>query len=194
MIYDYEATILNYVNKCIPSIREATYAKEEDLLRILTSITKYPAFFYSRSESEYGFPKTFKVQAEEFLPIEQIYTARVITANVKEALLICSKLRFYCQHNPYLFIKWKGEQIKIALRFLYIKVTDERDNSNTKGPKRVVEWSWRSNLFLDYEDTKYGDSLVEEVRIHLTTDGTTELTDFNNNLISIINERSIPID
>lgn len=194
MIYEYEASILKYINKCIPEIREASYAKEDDMLRMLSSITKYPAFFYNRSESEYQFPKSFNVEAVEFIPIEQVYTARIITANVREAFIYCNKLRFYCQHNPYIFVMWGETHIKIAMRFLYIKLVDERDNSNTKGPKRVIEWSWRSNLFLDFEDTKYGSSLVEEVRIHLTTDGTTELKDFNNNLISVINERSIPID
>lgn len=194
MIYEYEAAFLEYISKCEPSIKEATYAKEEDMFGALTNVTKYPAFFYNRQETEYPFPKSMKVEGVEFIPYEQVYVGRIITGTVKDAFILENKLRFWFQHNAYLYFKWRDEVIKVELRHLYIKLIDSRDNFNNKGPKRILEFSWRSNLAFVFDDSKkYNESLVEEIHIIVTAQGE-EIYDKNNNLIIILNERSIPID
>ena len=53
--------------------------------------------------------------------------------------------------NSYLNILWPDddETLTIALRLLYIKITETRNNFDKKGAMRMVEFAWRSDLLIE---------------------------------------------
>lgn len=62
MIYNYEASILQYVNRIIPSIQLMTYAKQQDMFNAMSEVTRFPAFFYNRTPSNWEYNKVYKVR------------------------------------------------------------------------------------------------------------------------------------
>lgn len=193
MIYEYEARVLEHIRKAVPEIELATYAKEQDMLSSMSQVTKYPSFFYHRSEDPWSFPPTWQVNKDgtyiSFAPLPETYTGKIVLANVFDTMHVARVLRFFWIKNAYVQVPVKFgsdvDSVEVGLRLLYIKIGEERSIVDKKGPLRYVEFSWSSQLFIDDNDLDpivYG--LVEEVHLYHTDNG---VGLFNaNNLIKII--------
>lgn len=188
MIYEYEAKVLQYINNVIPEIKEATYAKEFDLFLSMVKVIKFPAFYYVRESTQWNFPKIFKVLVDgkyfRFKKIEQDYVGRIYVSSTKDTLRIANALAFNWDNDSYIEVPWLDDKITVALRLLYIKTEEERKPSDTKGSLKYVEFSWRSQIFLDDHDMGLEPTLVENVRIFMDEEGTKIVN--NDNLIKVI--------
>lgn len=187
MIYEYEANILKYVNEIFPKIELATYSKESEMFNAMSSVTRFPAFYYSRGDQVWEFNKIFKISDEtgvySFIPYEQSYSGKILVENQKDAIIYASKLRFAWNKNPYLEVTYLNNKLKVGLRLLGISIGEERYADNRKGAMRYVQLNWKSQLFFsdtDIEDFK--NHLVKEVRIYL---------DKPTNLIKVLGENEI---
>jgi len=181
MIYNYEAEFLNWMNHCIPEIKQATYASDEDLLNGLDSVREFPAFYYSRDGMNVDWNKTINVPVEynngnpipEFhlYPYEQHYTGTIFIENQAAAFRLIRKLKYYWNQNPYIMVKIPGiydyEQsfTKVGLWLQTIGVDDVRLPNDKNGACRAVRFKWFSNLLLSDRPTKLAHDLVEHVHI-----------------------------
>ncbi len=172
MIYRYEAEVLRFINSLIPKIVLATYAKEEEMFNAMSSITKFPAFFYSRQSTDWQFNRVIseRIGADKYsyVPFEQEYTGRILVENQSTAMKVANLLRFKWHDKPYLNIGWptKEDKLSVGMRLLYIKIDEERYADDKKGAVRYVEFKWRSQLFQDRVSLDSA-MLVESVQIHL---------------------------
>lgn len=190
MIYDYEANILRYINHFDSTIKKATYADEISMFNAMESITLYPAFFYYREETGWEFNKIMPVREVgeskfvKFVPFVQNYIGRVVLESQAEAQQWAAKLRFYWNQYPYLSVAWpdKGDDLRVGLRLLYIKIIDNRNAADRKGAARFVEFKWMSQLFMDESDTV---ALTNKINIYLRNDGL-HILDENAYLIKVI--------
>lgn len=196
MIYFYEAAILRYINSIIPEIRMMIYSKQSDLFTAMNKVTVFPAFFYYRVPVDWSHMKEYYVQqgdtAGNYVPFEQTYIGQIQVENQKDAILVAEKLRFAMAKKPYLFLKYPTPDysLRVALRFLYIKIDELRSSDDTKGALRYVEFSWKSQLFMEqYFGTsqEFPYSLVEQVKIFLSEDNSTVNVQLNDDLIKVIN-------
>lgn len=182
MIYEYEAEMLLHLNRCIPDLRIATYSFNEDMFGAISKVTKYPSLVYHRVETQWEFPRIWNYKEESFNKIQQEYVGAIVCENTKDAFAIANRVRMFLSKNPYIYVLWNKEKIRVGVRLTYIKVVDERNNYDNKGAKRIIEFGWWSQLFMS-ETTDYNDHLVEEVRVYISVNGTkVELSD---NIISI---------
>lgn len=189
MIYQYEAKVLEHVNRAVPEIKLATYANNIDMFTSMSKVVKYPSLLYSRQETNWEFPAihyTVDKVPEYYSPFEQEYIARIYVANQADALKIAGDLRFYWLRHSYVKVPVFDYLLTVALRLLYIKVSEERSGNDKIGPQRFVELSWKSRLFYTRRENEeaYQRSLVEEVHIFMEEDGIHVLN--NNNLIMIV--------
>lgn len=186
MIYNYEASILKYVNELLPEIKTATYAKSEELFESMISIKKLPIFYYTRETTQWDFPKIFTplegVNSVDFSKVDQVYTGRIYVTTQGDALELASKLRFKISKTPYVMVKTTVGNIRVSLRLLYIKIEEDRRGSDTKGPLRYVEFQWSSVLFMS-TSLDVNNVLVEKVKVYLN-DEDAKLDE--NNLIKIV--------
>ena len=148
---------------------------------------KTPALLFYRQVTDWSFAASYRVNdatsSGRYVPVNQAYIARIYFTQTSDVLAMASKLRFFLEDNPYVKVKYYCGPIEVALRLLYIKVDEDSNVSDKKGPIRYLEFSWNSQLFLDDVDTqKWG--LVEKVKIYLNDVGQTILKD--NKLIRII--------
>lgn len=187
MIYDYEGRILKYINEIIPAIKELTYAKEPELFGSMVQVTKLPAFLYYRQVSDWSYPFKYDVPSKafdyaNFVVVPQTYIGRIYVATMQQAFFVAHLIRFAWHKNPYVKIPYNGEDLRVSLRLLYIKVDEDRQVNDKKGPLRYVEFSWSSQLFMD--SLTLANGLVEELRIFVDTEGVNVMS--NDKLIKII--------
>lgn len=178
MIYEYEAAILQFVNSVIPDIQLMTYAKQQDMFNAMSQVTRFPAFFYNRTPSNWNFNKVYKVtdftKKKLFVPMEQIYMGRILYENQEPCFEAANELRFAWHKSPYIDLRWNPDEtdgpndttLRVALRLLYIKVDEERAPDDKKGAQRFVEFSWKSQLFQEKGSSQI---LTEQINIHLVS-------------------------
>lgn len=174
MIYEYEASVLQFVNRIFPSIQLMTYAKQQDMFNAMSQVTKFPAFFYYRQPTNWDFNKVYKVventDKNMFVPMEQTYVGRILLENQKTVFDSANELRFAWHRTPYIDLRWPSFEeesdvtLRVALRLLYIKVDEDRAPDDKKGAQRYVEFSWKSQLFQDLSEFQ---QLTEQINIHL---------------------------
>lgn len=171
MIYEYEAAVLQYVNRIIPSIQLMTYAKQQDMFNAMSQVTRFPAFFYYRQPVNWDFNKVYKVAdlqyQKQFVPFEQTYVGRILLENQQEVFSKADDLRFGWHDNPYLWLNWPNAEaeLSVALRLLYIKVDEDRAPDDKKGAQRYIEFSWKSQLF---QERGKEIAIAEQINIHLS--------------------------
>ena len=176
LLYNYEGAFLKHLNKCFPNIKLATYASDEDLLLALSDIKLFPAFFYSRQESDWSNNKILSIregtEVYKFCQFEQTYSGSIVVEDQREAQRIASALRFFWEENSKLSVNWpdKDTVLEVQLRLLYIKIKELRRPNDKKGACRIVEFSWKSQLFQNPSEI-FGALLVEEVKLSLTEEG-----------------------
>ena len=155
MISEYEVEIAKFFKRAVPDLKELIYANSFSDLDRDMSIKYYPSGYFTRQESDMVFPKRMDVQdtcrthvVTSFFQNEYIYSARIYVEKQIEALNLQNQIRFYFADNPQVLLPWpeKDDVLQVQLRFLYIKVIDERTNKDQKGARRCVEVSWRSVL------------------------------------------------
>lgn len=178
MIYTYEAAVLKHINQVSPDIKLATYAKEQDMFNSLAQVIKVPALLFYRQSTDWSFAASFRVNdgsiSGRFVPCTQTYIARIYVANAGDAISLANKIRFYIEDHPYVNMPYYCGDLDVALRLLYIKVDEDRNITDKKGPMRFVEFSWSSVLLLDdIDEQKWG--LVEKVKIYLNEVGQVQI-------------------
>lgn len=155
MIQNYETKLLVYINSAVPTVNAAIYAERELLFEAFETVNKYPAFYFSRELEPWALTKSIDIREGitklTMFPQLLNYKGVILLEKQSEALALVNTLRFYWKENPYLTIKWGDPEIDltIALRLLYIKVEEIRNNKESKGPLRYVEFAWQSQLFFD---------------------------------------------
>lgn len=181
MIYEYEANILGLINAIFPNIKIATYASDDNVFELMRPITKFPAFFYSRNNSEWTFNKRLQVRDGSeralFVPYEQQYNGRILVENQGQAIKIATALRFGIGKHPYITINFptKEEPLDVQVRLTSISIGEERSQESDKGALRYVEFKWQSQLFMcDYNDSYFDGKLVEKINIWVNPQGLTE--------------------
>ena len=60
MIYEYEACVLRHVNKAVPEVKLASYAKDIDMFGSLAKAKETPSLLFFREATEWGFPYIYK--------------------------------------------------------------------------------------------------------------------------------------
>lgn len=171
MIYEYEACVLRHINKAIPEIKLASYAKDPEMFGSMAKIKDTPALLLYREVTEWTFPYIYKFldRAERryarFSSFHQSYVGRIYVTKNSDAFEISNILRFYLNENAYINVPWLEESVRVGLRLLYIKVEQDRSVTDPKGPQHYVELSWSSQLFTDDVDRKQVSALVEDVHI-----------------------------
>lgn len=181
MIYSYEAGILGLVNAIVPQIKIATYASDDNVFELMRPVTKFPAFFYSRSNTEWTLNKRMPIrcgtESAVFVPYEQTYTGRILVENQGQAIKLASAMRFGIAKHPYITIDFpkEGEPLDVQVRLTSISIGEERGQESDKGALRYVEFKWQSQLFMcDYDDAYYDGKLVEKINIWVNPKGLTE--------------------
>lgn len=177
MIYAYESEILKYINNIFEDITETVYAPNETIFNMMQSVTHFPVSYCTRAETEWVNNKVLHVTEDDykcsamFVPYEQEYTGRILVENQGKAIEMANKLRFAIHKNPKVSIMWPelGDQLPVAIRLLYIKVSELRNPTDTKGACRFVEFKWKSTLFQSDVACISNPALVEKVRIYLST-------------------------
>lgn len=194
MIYFYEAAILKYVNALLPDIKVMIYSKQAELFNAMTSVTKFPAFFYYRESLNWDHMKEYYFKegdtAGNYVPFDQRYVGQILVESQKDAMIVANKLRFGFSNNPYLYLKYPTPDysLKVGLRFLYIKIDEIRPSDDKKGALRYVEFSWQSRLFMEQffdSSQKFPYSLVEQVKIFLGEQGEVNVQ-LDDDLIKVI--------
>lgn len=173
LIYNYEAKILEFINSCFPDIKEATYSNDQDILTAIDNIKYYPSFYYSRDVQEWSYNKVLSVfdngTKYDFIPFTQTYHGFILLEDVKDLMTFSSKLRFYWSNHTTVSVPWSTDDpLTVQLRLLYIKLSDSRRPNDKKGACRILEFSWKSNLFID--SVLLNQPLTESVKIFLDSD------------------------
>lgn len=190
MIYEYEACVLKHINKAVPAIKMATYAKEPDMFGALAQVKEVPSLLYFRDVMDWNFPYTYTFldiaerKYASFNKFSQNYVGRIYVVSNKDAFSIASKIRFYWNENSYIDVPWNKEFIRVALRLLYIKVDQDRSVKDPKGPNYFVEFGWSSQLFMDNIDKDQVDAIVDEINIYLDNGAVKVMSD--SNLITVV--------
>lgn len=181
MIYEYEANILNLINAIFPQIKIATYASEDNVFELMRPVTKFPAFFYSRSNADWTINKKLQVRDGSeralFVPYEQQYSGRILVENQGQAIKMATALRFGVAKHPYITIGFptKEEPLDVQVRLTSISIGEERSQESEKGALRFVEFKWQSQMFMcDYDDSFFNGKLVEKINIWVNPEGLTE--------------------
>lgn len=159
MIFNYEREILNFIRQVIPNLKQAVYSEKEEILEMMFKSIEYPSFYYMRTTEPYPLAKFIPVQetsngtVTKFYPYLVTYRGTVLLEKQHELQLLMNKLRFYWNENPYMNVKWpnEDENLSVALRLLYIKLEEVRNNKDDKGALRYLEFGWQSQLFLSDE-------------------------------------------
>ena len=181
LIYEYEANILGLINAIFPQIKIATYASDDNVFELMRPVTKFPAFFYSRSNADWTFNKQLKIRDgigyASFVPYEQQYNGRILVENQGQAIKIASALRFGIAKHPYITVGFptKDDELNVQVRLSSISIGEERSQESDKGAIRYVEFKWQSQLFMtDYNDSYYDGKLVERINIWVNPQNLTE--------------------
>lgn len=156
MIYEYERSVLQYLNKCFPQIRLATYSPKEDLFQAMSSVTLLPAFFYSRQSDEWTSDKLLSFVCDGIkvrgFQVSQTYTGTILVEKSVDAQSFANKLHLYWASNSTiavpLLIKGQKKAFDVSLILKSIKVEESQSPADIKGPIRTISFSWWSNLFL----------------------------------------------
>lgn len=152
----YEEKLVEWLFHFDKEIRDVMFSEDFDLLLSNTPILKYPSIVFSRKSEDWTASRLVDVydnkQKYTFQELHQDYEGRIVFEKQSEAISFASKLRFYWSHNPYLLVPFLDKELSVGLRLQYIKVESERDNMDKKGAKRLVRFSWFSNLFMLEQD------------------------------------------
>lgn len=172
---------MGLISAIFPSIKIATYASDDNVFELMRPVTKFPAFFYSRNNSEWTFNKRLQVRDGSeralFVPYEQQYNGRILVENQGQAIKIATALRFGIRKHPYITINFptKEEPLDVQVRLTSISIGEERSQESDKGALRYVEFKWQSQLFMcDYDDSYFDGKLVEKINIWVNPQGLTE--------------------
>lgn len=185
MIYHYEGAFLRWVHDCIPEIRQATYASDEDLLNGLDSVREFPSFYYSRDTMSVEWDKTITIPPQwlgkdnvvpefNFYPYEQHYTGTIFVENQAAAFHTIKTLKYHWRETPYMDVLIPGlcdylpeeeKTTRVELRLLDIGVDDVRLPNDKNGACRAVRFKWYSNLLLSDIPQPYSSGLVEKVNL-----------------------------
>ena len=157
MMVTYEEKVLEWLFNFDKRIRDVMFSDDFDLLLSNTPVLKYPSIVFSRKAEDWTATRMPTVygpdqQSFTFQELHQNYDGRIIFEKQSEAIQFATKLRFYWAHNPYISVPLQNEELSVGLRLQYIKVESERDNMDKKGAKRVVHFSWFSDLFMLEQD------------------------------------------
>lgn len=152
MIVSYEKAFVEWLYSFDKSIRDVMFSDEEDILLSNYPMLRYPSVIFSREATDFTatyLPVVIGKFKVRFQPVHQVYHGKIILEKQEQALNFATKLRFYWDNHPYLSVPFDNEEIPVGLRLLYIRVESERDDLQTKGAKRVVKFSWFSDLFMN---------------------------------------------
>lgn len=166
MIEDYEKEMIEFFKRAITDLKLVDYAEEEEIFELYNVNTVYPALYYSRMNEEQAMTKALKTTQDDpaqdykkdstsFFVVPMKYKATVMIKTQKDALKVQNDLRMYWRRNPYLLVATNllgEENIRVGLRFLYIKIEEKRNNKNEKGPLRIVECGWMVQLYLTSQE------------------------------------------
>lgn len=168
MIAEYEGALLLFFHSAIPALNKMIYAEDIDLLAKISSSIQYPSLFYSREPLDWAMPKMLReyqsatpdsngnLTSNSIFPFMQVYKAKVVMEAQSELMAAANSLRFFWNRNSYINVDCTstiGDTIKVELRLLYIKIGTEMNNLDPKGARRVMEFSWQSQLFMSNNET-----------------------------------------
>lgn len=186
MIYSYEAGILGLINAIFPQIKIATYATDDNVFEIMRSVTKFPAFYYSRSNVDWTINKQLRVRdgisSASFVPYLQQYNGKILVENQGQAIKIATGLRFGIAKHPYIVVNFPTDEepLEVQVRLTSISIGEERSQESEKGAVRFVDFNWQSQLFMcDYNNAYFDGKLVERINIWVNPDGLTEAQIYN---------------
>lgn len=171
MIYHYEQAVLNYFNEAIKDIKVMTYATSEQLLEAMANVKKYPAMYFTRSDTEIKPGKLMRVKCGggrymNVSPYPQTYKAYILVESQEIAFRYLSQIR--AQWNKCAKVWFEYEplgMIPVQLRLLGLKTSEQRAPNDTKGACRSVEVEWSSILFLDDSSEKLSFPIVESYQL-----------------------------
>lgn len=200
-IFNYEASLFQFIRELIPDIKLLTYANSDDMFYALNDVRKFPCAFYMRDEEEWSLPRiytfdeyklsdderTYDKERMNLSVIEQHYKMRIYVEKQSEMLELANILTAsWCDH-PYLDVSWEWTHDyifddrattenyeRVNMFFTGCKVGEVRPSNDTKGSYRYIEMSWTSQMCLNFvKERTQGVNLVHEVRLYTVPNGDT---------------------
>lgn len=159
MIEAYERAVLEWFNAIIPSLRDMVYGKVQDVLLAKKSHLVYPCMIYSRQEADWVLSKGYPIRdtiggktvESVFFEVPQVYDATIFLNNEKDLYKVANVIRQRWYRESYVYLRYpdKASHLKVAMRLYKLGISTERTGIDTKGPERVINVQWRSDLFLE---------------------------------------------
>lgn len=170
MFYYYERYILEKFKEWDNKITMFSIADSIDVFNGMTDVTPYPVLIIFRMTKELTFPVDYPSTAQgiSISPHPQEYVGRIYDATNIKVFEHMAKIRKMFAKDPYLRFDYPPLGCpKIALRLLGMKIDQDRNAINLKGPQKYVEFTWSSVIpvimpFFKNFDSIHGNFTLQE--------------------------------
>lgn len=151
MIKGYEEQVLLWFRAKFPLLKEIIIGTPE-LLTFETPRVLYPSVILTREVDEWETNNIITVfdksKSFNLYRFTQNYEGVFLMEKQNAAFDMLTKLRFKWFKEPYVYVRFNDEDLKVSLCLKYIKVETVRDNTSDKGPRREIKFAWKSELFV----------------------------------------------
>lgn len=170
-ILQYESAVVAWLTEAIPSLVQAIYTEDVDRLTGSSEVIRYPSVIFWRDSGDQILPQAYDIYEDgqgsgqqglsraRFFTLPLRYTARLVCEKQSDAWRFLRVLRNWWADHSYVFVRLPDYStdfvLKVGVKLLSMHVLSERDNLDLKGARRVVEFSWFSQLAVDIFDGGY---------------------------------------